>query len=673
MGFAPGGIVLSFYGGRPSATVGEVDRAGCVGRGPSLRAIKVDDIYPGIDVLWYWRDGCLEYDLVVGPGADIADIRLVFPEAEKVGLSSGGGLYIASAAGNMRHSRPVAWEWDVGSGSMIPVHVEYCVHDDGSIGFRVSRCDRHRLLVIDPKILFSTYSGGVDREAFYALAVGPSGSVYLAGEEQNAGQKDVLIRKYDSSCSNVVYTTVLAGSGDDVARGVAIGPDGSAYVCGYTYSTDFPVLGAYCTTNSGGADAFVSRISPDGTGVVYSTYIGGSGNDYAWSLAVDDVGEVRVGGFTYSADFPLLRPLQSVLAGGAGDSDAFLFGLESNGATLVFSTYLGGGDREHCYGLSWEPGGQIYICGDTRSTDFPITNSITGDSVLQETNAGLVDAFVACLAENGTGIVYSTYLGGSDTDYGKALVAVPDGSCVMVGKTSSLDLPVTNAVQETLAGGQYDTDMFIARVDSIGTNLLLSTYCGGHDADIGVAVALGADTDVFFAGYTSSTDLPVRLPVQVGQAGMIDGMFGCLGDGGTSLTYLSYCGGTVTDKLWGIGVSHGGRCFVGGESDSSDYPVTNALQGTLGGAADGVLTEIPDYPLPFLFAGMSATGADLALTWTGAVGWAFTVESATGSIAAANCTWDVAGTNLDLGGHDGEMRVIVPRHSDQEIYRLIAR
>jgi hypothetical protein len=281
-------------------------------------------------------------------------------------------------------------------------------------------------------------------------------------------------------------------------------------VVGDATSLNFPATG-FQKGNRGGQDAFVAKLSPDGTRLVYSTYLGGGSTDHGSAIAVDMSGSAYVTGSTWSADFPVASAFRGTLAGG---QDAFVTRLSSDGGTLLFSTYLGGSGGSVAYpeagqGIALDTQGNAYVAGVTSSADFPVLHPLAASL------RGWTDAFVSKLSASGV-LVYSTYLGGSGVDFGNAVAVDSGGSAYIAGCTYSSDLPVFNAVQNT-SGGDYDA--FLAKLSATGDSLLYLTYLGGSGSDTATAVALDPATNIYLAGYTLSPNFPLLNAYQSTNAG----------------------------------------------------------------------------------------------------------------------------------------------------------
>ncbi len=375
-------------------------------------------------------------------------------------------------------------------------------------------------------LLYSTYLGGQGSDFAYAIAVS-AGNAFITGttsstnfpttspgtsttpfQQTPGGGGDAFVAELNTTGNQLVFSSYLGGNGLDVGFGIAVDSSGNAYVTGSTQSTNFPTtVNALQTFINGSMDAFVTKVNFTGEQILYSTFLGGTQADVAQSIQVDGSGNMYIAGYTFSSDFPLLSPLQPTTGGGV---DAFVAEIASAGSPLVFSTYLGGTGDDRAYGLARDGSGNIYITGTTSSTDFPTTSG-----AYQTSSGGGVDAFVCKLNSAGSQRVYSTYLGGSDTDRGLAIAVTSSGNAYVTGLTQSSNFPTYNAVQSilgisagVLCGTSPCPDAFVTQLNTAGNGVVYSTYLGGSGYDSGLGIALDSTGDPYITGNTLSTNFP---------------------------------------------------------------------------------------------------------------------------------------------------------------------
>jgi hypothetical protein len=376
-------------------------------------------------------------------------------------------------------------------------------------------------------LLYIAYLGGSGRDFGGGIAVDANGAAYVTGTTNStdfptknalqsslAGGSDAFVTKLNPGGSSLAYSTYLGGSGNEGNQGqisVAVDANGDAYVTGNTNSTNFPTKNPMQATLAGGTDVFVSELNPSGSGLVYSTYLGGSGNEQVEGIAVNGSGNAYLVGNTTSKNFPTANPLQASLA---GRTNGFVTELNAAGSGFVYSTYLGGSGYDSVDAIALDAAGNTYVAGSTSSKNFPTTSN-----AFQVTNnAHLYDGFVAKLNASGTSLLYSTFLGGSQDNHVEAIALDPAGNAYLTGATASTDFPLKNPVQATYGGGGSSFtpwgDAFVTELNAAGSGLVYSTYLGGSKDDEGSAIVVDSTGNAYVAGNTFSTNFPTVTPLQ---------------------------------------------------------------------------------------------------------------------------------------------------------------
>jgi hypothetical protein len=364
----------------------------------------------------------------------------------------------------------------------------------------------------------------------------------------------------------LVYSTFLGGGGDDYGWGIAVDGNGNAYVTGFTASSDFPTLNPYQATYQGG-DAFVTKLSGSGSSLIYSTYLGGADGDVAYAIAVDGGGNAYVTGYTFSSNFPTLNPYQGTFQGGYGD--AFVTKLSSSGASLIYSTYLGGAEGDGGSDIAVDGSGNAYVTGGTFSSNFPTFNPY-------QMYQGRGDVFVTKLSTTGNNLLYSTYLGADSTEGPTGIAVDGSGNAYVTGYTYSTNFPTHNPYQ-TMSQGYGD--VFVTKLSSSGSSLIYSTCVGGESMDYGIGIAVDDSGYAYVTGVTWSTNFPTLNPYQgMFQGGMGDVFVTKLSGPGSSLIYSTYLGGGGEDYGYGIAVDGSGNAYVTGLTYSSNFPTLNPYQ-----------------------------------------------------------------------------------------------
>ncbi len=452
---------------------------------------------------------------------------------------------------------------------------------------------------------YSTYLGGGNpSDAAYAIALGPEGEAYVTGttlstafptlnpyqSTQSAipASQDVFLAAVSSSGSSLVFSTYLGGTREESGRAIRLDSELCPYLAGDTWSNDFPTIDPLQASlnNALGSymDAFAVKFSSSGSSLVFSTYLGGVNQDQALAIEVDGERRIVLGGFTRSSNFPTQNPYQPSLAGSTA-SDAFAARLSSSGSSLEFSTFIGGSLNDQANGLAVDATGNVYLGGYAVSANFPTRNAF------QSSRAGSTyDAFVTALNSSGSQLIYSSYLGGSDSDIGYSFALDCLGRAYLAGHTASPDFPLVQPYQSSRSG--TGTDAFVAQISSSGTSLLYSTYLGGAGSDSGYAIACDSSDGFYLSGRTASSDFPTLCAYQASSAGGYDAFVAHMA--GPALIFSTFLGGSAGDE--GKGVAAGATdCYVAGQTYSSNFPTVSAYQASWGGteaATDGFVSKL---------------------------------------------------------------------------------
>ncbi|HEY1336869.1 MAG TPA: SBBP repeat-containing protein [Bryobacteraceae bacterium] len=540
---------------------------------PNFARVRYAGVYSGIDLVYYGTEGTLEYDWVVAPGADPRQIRMDFDGADRLRIDTRGDLVITAGGSEYRDKRPVAYQ-EI-AGKRVPVSGRWSLHGREA-SFRLGAYDRNRTLIIDPPLIFASYYGGNGADYAYAVAADSVGNTYIAGSIGSAnfgilGTEDAFVTKISPNGSRI-FTSFIGGNAADQANGIAVDVQGNMFVTGSTGSLDFPLKGAIQPKTGGSGDVFAVKLAAGGAPLLYSTYLGGIANDSGSAIAIDAAGNAYIAGTTFSADFPTVNPFQA--AKGA-QQDAFVAKINPTGTAWVYVTYLGGNNVDEANGIAVDAAGNAYVAGYTASTNFPL------QSPLRTSNAASVDAFVTKLNPAGSALVYSTYLGGSATDYATAIAVDSSGSAYVTGIVTSDDFPVVNPIDPKLASHAVD-DIFVTKLNPAGSALVYSTYLGGGSADDPYAIALDSGSNAYITGRTNSSDFPLVKAIQSTRFAF-DMFVAEINPAGSALLFSTFLGGNGNESGRGIAVDHLGNIHIAGEVTSTDFPVKNAFQGATGG------------------------------------------------------------------------------------------
>ncbi|MBL8228545.1 MAG: SBBP repeat-containing protein [Bryobacterales bacterium] len=586
------------------------DRSKWLSAVPHFASVQGSGLYPGVDVLYYFRDAKPEFDVVVAPRADASAVRFRFAGASRV-AEADGDLLITTAGEEIRLHAPVAYQQK--DGKRTPVEAHFAVSKDGAVSFALGEYDRARELIIDPIVnagFFGSDTDGVGN----AVAVDNRGGVWVAGYGSNvvplpstpgplqaepAGGRDAFLAKFERTPEGTLvlrYWTLFGGSTDDAANDVAVDDRGFVYLTGSTTSINFPVAGPPLQNGIGGeTDAFVATLrpeDPDGVYVWYSAFYGGAGSDQGLALTIDDAGSIYFGGSSRSPSLPGTD--QRIQGIGRGGVEAFVAkAVPGSSSALAYATFFGGDRTEILTDIALDAEGNVYFTGYTASSDLPAT-----EPPLRERPAQAIDMFLAKIDMRRPGLdalLRAIYLGGSGIDIPQAMAVTPNGRVWLVGYTFSNDLPLTQGSLRTERAG--DSDVVILRVDVNNTSnpVEYATLLGGRAADVPYAMQLLPDGRLAIAGYTFSDDFPIVDSTPAGRLrpGTSDAFVAVLNpnvQGSASLTFSQVFGGTLSDWATGIAADTVGNLYVSGGATSRDLPVTDGTSKIApAGSAQGFL------------------------------------------------------------------------------------
>ncbi len=574
---------------------------------PAYAGLVYEDLWPGIDLVYSGAAGRLKYSFHVKPGADPARIRLAYRGATGVEVNSAGELLVSTPVRGFSEARPYSYQ-DIG-GERVEVETAYALDNaaDGArpFGFRLGRYDRGRALVLDPAtFVYVGFIGGSENEVAFGIAVDAVGNAYVAGTTSSsvaqffpaqvgpelvyAGASDVWVAKVKADGSGLVYAGYLGGSNLDEGAAIAVDAGGSAYLTGRTLSEDFAGIGG---VSPGGSNAFVAKVSADGTGLEYVLVFGGSSSDSGRGIAVDASGHAYVAGTTYSDDFPVTVGPGLTFN---GESDGFVAKIEADGSGLVYAGYIGGASLDQAGAIDGDGAGHAYVTGSTRSdqTTFPVT---VGPDL---TYSGNDDAFVAKIRADGTALVYAGYIGGAAADYGHAIAVDAAGHAYVAGFTYSDQATFPVAVGPDLTHNG-EADAFVAKVKADGTALVYAGYIGGASPDLGLGIAVDAAGHAYVTGSAESdeTTFPVAVGPSLSLTAWKSAFVARVKLDGSGLTYAGYIGGGLDSMGFGIAVDAQGNAYVSGytSSDETTFPVTVGPDLLHNGDRDAFVAKISGY------------------------------------------------------------------------------
>ena len=644
-------VRLQFVGANPQAVVsGEKEMAARVnyfiGNDPSkwqagvslFERVRVEDVYPGIAVVHYGNQKELEYDFIISPHADPSDIKVRFTGADSVRVNQDGELVLKLGDEEIRQPKPRIYQ--TVRGMRKEIEGGYDLADDRTMKFRVGEYDQSLPLTIDPVLSYSTFFGGAQMDIGWAVAVDANGDIYLAGETMSsqvipdlaafqtnlAGSTtlhgDVFIAKLINSFRQYHYFSYLGGKTADSALALAVDGAGNAYVAGYTDSTNFPMRSAVFTNLSGQAnvftgikpvDAFVAKLDPSGSNLLFSTYLGGGAIDAAYGIALDAQTNVYVTGYTLSTNFPTRNTART---NQNGNGDVFIAKFDIANTNLIYSALFGGTNQDVGADIAADAAGNVFVTGYTSSTNFPVTNAVQS-FLNNNTNASTAfDAFALRLDPTLDSLVYSTFIGGTNDDFGFRLALDNDQAVYVTGATKSPDFVRSSTnLPSGVASNGIVADVMVVKLDSAGVRSY-STMFGGAGRDEGWDIAVDSSGSAWVVGLTASTRFPTNAAnslLRGTNSGGLDVFVSKLNPAGTALDFSAYFGGSKDDMGYGITLDPAGNAYVVGETSSSNFPTNDPGQFSLAGKNDAFVFKILQEPT----LGISTSSSNIIVSWPG--------------------------------------------------------
>lgn len=650
------GIVNYFIGNEPEKWRTKI---------PTYARVHYTEAYPGIDLAYYGNQGKLEYDFIVAPGADPNQIKLAFDGASEIKVAASGDLLLTMALGNVWLQKPVVYQLsDDGHKTLVAGNYMASPNAPNAVGIQLAAYDRHKPLVIDPVLIYSSFIGGAGADEAKDIAVDPFGNAWVVGttagltlsasgtpfDSSFNGFFDVFILKV-SPAGAVLVWTYLGGAGNDFPGGVAVDGGNNVWVSG-TAGGAFPTTpGNLQSVYAGGGDAFVSKFDSSASTLLYSTLYGSTGAETGSSIAVDASGTiVHIAGLTSSTALPGIAASSIQPTYGGGTGDGFVAKLNVATGQIVYATYLGGSLRDELAKVRVDAAGFAHVAGRSFSTDFPGTagSSIPALASFQPNYGGAIDAVVAKLNPTGTQLIYSTYLGGNSDDSGTGLALDSVGNAVVSGNTGSLNFPLAGIPFQSIHSNH---DYYVTKINSSGSALVFSTLFGGNGDDSPSVIALDQFDDIYLAGETHSCRIPnFSHPLQIDRCGLLPNIrnevtVAKLNSTGSSLLSLMVLtGDTGISGVFGIAVdAQGTNTYVSGMTRSPGFTTLNPFQSTYsGGTDDGFVAKISNKPTanagpdqskaegtPVMLDGTGSAGGSLTYSWTQVAGPTATLSGAT--------------------------------------------
>ena len=589
---------------------------------PNYSRVRYRDVYPGIDAVYYGADSRLEYDFVLQPGADPSAIHMRFQGAQRTSVTSQGDLQMECEGGQLVEKRPFLYQRDPG-GTRRAVEGSYARLADGSVGLRVGRYDHTKTLIIDPYLAYSSFWGGAAGDEINAVKIASNGLLYVVGRTATSdlvatstayqgasvavGADDLFVMVLDTTNAFALqYLSYLGGAGEDAPSAMDLDSAGNMYITGTTSSTDFPLVSVTSLQNTAPSTAnnvFVVKFNPSQSSVLqllYSTYLGGSLNNYGNDIKVDPAGNIYVIGSTNSTDFPITDGAFSGIL--TGLQNAFLTEINTSLSTAVYSTYLGGEGTDTGNSLAVASNGLVYFAVTTDSKEFPL--SITPYRATLPGTENIVMGVLNTSEFGPNSLLYDTYFGGSSLDEVRKINFDASGRVLLTGYTFSTNFPTTPDAVQPVFGG--NGDVFVSVLDPAHPNafVVYSSYLGGSQGDVAYDVAGDAAGNLYLTGYTLSYDFPVTSDApQAKWGGGIDVFVAKLTPGIAGLKGLqfsTFLGGGGRNWATGFSLGTNGTVYLGGYA-TPGFPSSGANANQYGGGtSDGfvaALTQLAGQPV----------------------------------------------------------------------------
>jgi hypothetical protein len=591
-----------------------IDPEGWVTGVRNYREVMYPGIYDGIDLRYRLTEDRLKYDFILEPGADPTMISFNYEGIEALSLDDGSGnLNIKTAAGTIRDEAPVAFQYGPDGRNKIPA--SFHLRSDITIGVAVDEYSRELPLIIDPSVSFSTFIGGSDSDNPTDMFVDDDGNVYIIGGTNSANfptttgaylenqvnvSIDGFVIKINNNGTSAEYCTYIGGSLTDVGRAIDVNSSGYSCIVGSTESDDFPITEGVVQDSlatSGDTDLFITMLNENGSGLVYSTFLGGVGLDMCAGIRLDTQGNISISGITESSDFPTVIGSFDTSYNG-GMYDIFVSKLNPTASRLIYSTFIGGSDSdgigpvsEHAGGFEIDGSGSVYIGGWTSSVDFPTTAS-----AYTRLHKGDVDTLIVKVNASGSSLDYSTYLGGSDSDYISDVHVDESGYVYVAGVTKSANFPTTQDAYDRTRAAKNDG--FVTKMNPSLSRLEFSTFIGGNGNDPLRAIDVDEFGQAYVTGRTASSDYPTTSDALDSKlSGLNDALICIISSNGTSLVYCSYLGGGDTDAGYSIDYDSG-NLTVSGWTYSNNFPTgAGVFDPQYNGDYDIFLTRIIPIPI----------------------------------------------------------------------------
>ena len=555
---------------------------------PNYKKIIYENLYDGIDLIYYFNEKELKYDWIVKPYANPNEIIERYSGINSIKVSK-EKLIIKTDIGELVEEKPYSYQ-NI-SGNNIDVDVNFKLSGN-TLTYNIGEYEPSEHLIIDP-LIYSTYIGGSESEWGRAIELDKENNAYVTGwtdshdfsntksayDQSFNGKSDVFVFKVNSDGSSLIYSTYIGGDEFDYGEDIIIDSNNNAYITGYTSSTNFPTTkGAYDNSYNGkdnyDVDIFVVKLNSDGSNLVYSTFIGGSEGERGFGIALDGKNNAYITGGTSSSDFPTTHDCFN--NSHSGGRDVFVIKINSDGSNLLYSTFVGANGGESGHSIVLDSENNAYIAGVTESINFP-----TSSNCFDDTFNGVEDVFVFKINSNGSDLLFSTFIGGNEDDSGLGIVSIEidsDNNTYVTSSTSSTNFPTTPGCYDDSYNGHEEG--FVFKLNSEGSNLLYSTYIGGKNYDYSLDIALDSENNAYVTGSTSSSDFPsTKYCFDNSFDNSVKNAYGVfvlkLNSEGSNLLYSTHIGGLFSnEEAYSIALDAKNNVYLIGCADYLDFPTT---------------------------------------------------------------------------------------------------
>lgn len=574
---------------------------------PNYSTVTYRNIYPGIDLKYYGDGKSLKYDFIVHPGADPSAIEIRYEGAQQLNVSSNGDLEAVTDFGPAYEKAPLIYQKI--DGARHEISGRYRKKSDHSFGFELdSDYNPAYPLIIDPALVFSSYLGEDGIDEALAIAVDSEGCAYITGftysvfhiingyQPVRNGTVDGFVTKVAPNGHSLIYSTFFGGSETDMCTAIKVDQAGNAIFLGETMSDDLPVLNAYSSARNGGIDLFIAKLNNQGNSLIFCTYLGGPGGEFATDMDIDFNANVYVLGHTEFDGYPVVNAYDESYN---GDDDIIVSKLSASGQDLIYSTYLGGSLQEEPYNIDVGPFGTAVVGGATLSYDYPLQNP------LDSTIVGYREGIISKLSENGDSLIFSTYFGGFSSEIVTGIDLDDNGNVIFGGGTVSSDFPLLNPIDSTMR----ESEAFIAACNATGDSLFFSTFIGGGLNECLFDLELDINGNINITGYTSSSDFPLANPYDSTFNGFIDDFVATISNAGNMLLFSTFFGGTMDDYSLSIACDDDDGVYICGYTHSSDLPMINPFQDYYTSSEEGFFAKFgTTYPCDYVIGDANGSG-----------------------------------------------------------------